>query len=436
MIFFSLFVAKIPPCQPPKLPPGVFVFEPFNTLEYPKNWSRTAVKGFDGQMAIYDLAEPKTCKIDRALVMKDGKKKYAFSRYLNQRLINYNKTVILQYEYRFPRYLSLSSGYIKLYDEFSGFHPNNLSEKTTPTLIFGPEFKYFSGKIHLKFVYQNKLSRVYEEHVLKNPPAIYLDGLNHLLTLMLKPDETFTIFYDGEPYFNGSLLTDFEPPFGGHEIIPDPDDIKPKDWDEREMIVDETAVKPADWDDNAKPVIKDPSTQPPEGWLVDEQPFIPDPSATKPKDWDDNLFGEFIPPIIPNPKCHAPGVVGCGHWEPSYIKNPNYRGIWKKPLIKNPNYKGKWVQKRIPNKYHYKPSNPHFMPPITGIGFELWTQDGGLAFKNVLLKTGEEGLNETFFHNFKLRKEYQRNPPDYDPKVDEHTMEDLNTLFGHRHHHH
>ena len=76
------------------------------------------------------------------------------------------------------------------------------------------------------------------------------------------------------------------------------------------------------------------------------------------------------------------------------------------------------------------------MPPITGIGFELWTQDGGLAFKNVLLKTGEEGLNETFFHNFKLRKEYQRNPPDYDPKVDEHTMEDLNTLFGHRHHHH
>lgn len=50
----------------------------------------------------------------------------------------------------------------------------------------------------------------------------------------------------------------------------------------------------------------------PEGWLVDEPKEIPDPDAVKPEEWDDEEDGDWIPPMVRNPKCDE--APGCGTW--------------------------------------------------------------------------------------------------------------------------
>ena len=50
---------------------------------------------------------------------------------------------------------------------------------------------------------------------------------------------------------SGHLLEDFTPPVNPDKEIPDADDFKPDDWDEREKIPDPDDKKPEDWDDDA-----------------------------------------------------------------------------------------------------------------------------------------------------------------------------------------
>ena len=54
---------------------------------------------------------------------------------------------------------------------------------------------------------------------------------------------------------------------------------KPSDWDEREKIPDPEAVKPDEWDEDAPRMILDESAVKPEGWLDDEPDMIPDPEV-------------------------------------------------------------------------------------------------------------------------------------------------------------
>ena len=80
------------------------------------------------------------------------------------------------------------------------------------------------------------------------------------------------ILIDGEEKKKENLLTgdDFEPTFIPPKTIPDPEDKKPKDWDEREKIPDPDAKKPEDWDEDAPTEIEDLEAEKPEGWLDDE----------------------------------------------------------------------------------------------------------------------------------------------------------------------
>lgn len=64
----------------------------------------------------------------------------------------------------------------------------------------------------------------------------YKDKEPHLYTLIVRPDNTFTIFVDNKEVNSGSLLEDFTPPVNPPEEIDDPNDKKPEDWDEREKV--------------------------------------------------------------------------------------------------------------------------------------------------------------------------------------------------------
>ena len=50
-------------------------------------------------------------------------------------------------------------------------------------------------------------------------------------------------------------------------------------------IPDPEAVKPDDWDEDAPAKIEDPDAQKPDGWLDDGPEYVPDPDATMPEDW-------------------------------------------------------------------------------------------------------------------------------------------------------
>lgn len=78
-------------------------------------------------------------------------------------------------------------------------------------------------------------------------------------------------------------------------------------------------------------MIVDTEAQKPTGWLEDEPLNIPDPSAAKPADWDDEEDGEYVPVMVPNPKCES--TPGCGPWTAPMMKNPAFKGKWMYVLL-------------------------------------------------------------------------------------------------------
>ena len=62
---------------------------------------------------------------------------------------------------------------------------------------------------------------------------------------------------DNKVVSSGSLAEDMAPAIIPDKEIPDPEDKKPTDWDDRERIEDPEAVKPDDWDETAPAKIPD-----------------------------------------------------------------------------------------------------------------------------------------------------------------------------------
>ena len=90
-------------------------------------------------------------------------------------------------------------------------------------------------------------------------------------------------------HFRGHLLSDVSPAIHPEEMVDDVANEKAEDWDDREKIPDPEAVKPEDWDESAPKQIEDPDAVKPEGWLDGEDPTVPDVMADRPPDWDDEV---------------------------------------------------------------------------------------------------------------------------------------------------
>jgi len=202
--------------------------------------------------------------------------------------------------------------------------------------MFGPDIcGPGTKKVHVIFNYKGK------NHLIKKDIRCKDDTLTHLYTLIVEPDNSYTVLIDNEKAESGNLEEDWDmlPP----KKIKDPKASKPEDWDEREQIDDASESKPEDWD---------------------RPQHIPDPSAKKPDDWDDEMDGS---------------------WEPAMIDNPEYKGEWKAKQIENPAYKGKWVHPEIENP-EYTPDNKLYRySDIGAIGLDLWQVKSGSIFDNILV---------------------------------------------------
>ncbi|KAM3967988.1 calnexin 99A [Aphomia sociella] len=377
---------------------GVYIAEHFDDENaFKKKWVKSEAKkqDVDENIAKYDgkweIQAPsrKILKNDFGLVLTTEAKHAAISALLDKPFEFTDKPLIVQYEVTMQEGQNCGGAYIKLLSRGTNTKADlrKFYDQTPYTVMFGPDKCGNDNKLHFIFRHKNPKNGTIEEKHSKKPTQrlddIYKDKEPHLYTLIVRPDNTFTILVDNKEVNSGSLLEDFTPPVNPPEEIDDPNDNKPDDWDEREKIVDPTASKPEDWDEDAPAQIVDPNAVKPDGWLDDEPEMIPDQDAKKPSDWDEEMDGEWEAPLIDNPACAA--AAGCGEWKPPTITNPNYRGIWRAPLITNPNYKGKWTPRRIANPDYFKDDHPFRMTPIHAVGFELWSMSPQLLFDNLIV---------------------------------------------------
>lgn len=340
------------PRDPPKAENAYFQ-ETFKDLS---NWVVTEDPNYNGtwRLVPHPGFPPYGEASADSLLLVNSSQRHAISTVFPKPIDNTDKTLVVQYEVRAVFKWTCGGAYIKLYtyNESSPFDPKTVNGQTPYTVMFGPDTCGSKSGVHFIIRHVNPVSKEVEEKHLKTRPASFHDELTHIYTLVIRPDNTFTILVDGEEGGSGNLLEDFKPPVNPSKIIDDPNDKKPSDWVDEEEILDLEATKPADWVEDA---------------------VIPDPSAVKPDDWDDEEDGE---------------------WEAPTITNPDYVGEWVRPKIPNPEYKGEWKPKQIPNPNYFEDFHPHNLQKIAGAGFELWTVDGGYSFGNILITNDESEASE------------------------------------------
>lgn len=349
---------------------------------------------------------------DYGLLVSEPARKYAIVKELDPPVDLKDGSTVLQYEVRLQNGLECGGAYLKyLRPQDAGWIAKEFDNESPYSIMFGPDKCGATNKVHFIFKHKNPKTGEYVEHHLKFPPSVPSDKLTHVYTAVLKPDNELRILIDGEEKKKVDFLSaeDFDPPLIPPQTIPDPEDKKPEDWDERAKIPDPDAKKPDDWDEDAPVEIEDEEAVKPEGWLDDEPEEIDDPEAAKPEDWDDEEDGEWEAPKIDNPKCVA--APGCGEWKRPMKRNPEYKGKWHAPMIDNPNYKGIWKPRDIPNPSYYELDKPNF-EPIAAVGIEIWTMQDGIMFDNILIasdeKVAESYRATTWKPKFDVEKEKQK----------------------------
>nr|ANT80549.1 calnexin-1 [Tradescantia hirsutiflora] len=349
---------------------------------------------------------------DYGLLVSEKARKYAIVKKLDEPISLKDETIVLQFEVRLQEGLECGGAYLKyLRPQDAGWTPKGFDNESPYSIMFGPDKCGSTNKVHFILNHKNPKSGKYVEHHLKYPPSVPSDKLSHVYTAILKPDNELRILIDGEEKKKANFLSsdDFEPALIPLKTIPDPDDKKPADWDERPKIADSSAVKPDDWDEDAPMEIEDEEAVKPEGWLDDEPEDIDDPEATVPEDWDVEEDGEWESPKIDNPKCEV--APGCGEWKRPMKKNPAYKGKWHAPMIDNPDYKGIWKPQEIDNPEYFELDKPDF-EPIAAIGIEIWTMQDGILFDNILIaadeKVAESYREKTWKPKYDVEKEKQK----------------------------
>ncbi|RNA15718.1 calnexin, partial [Brachionus plicatilis] len=379
-----------------KVPEGQTHFlETFESDEIGKVWIKSKAKKdgveesiakYDGEWAV-ESSSDSVLEGDLGLVLKSKAKHHAISSKLEKKFdFAEGKPLVVQYEVKFQNALDCGGAYVKLLEDESNLNLEQFFDKTSFSIMFGPDKCGTENKFHFIVRFKNPVTGKVEEHHAKKsdfPGTVFSDSKTHLFTLILNPDNTFKMLIDNSEVNSGSLLNDLTPPINPPKEIVDANDKKPESWDEREKIPDETAVKPDDWDENEPKMIADHDAVKPGDWDESAPEMIPDPEAVKPDDWDEATDGEWEPPMIDNPKCSQ---GGCGKWTPPNIDNPKYKGKWTPPLIENPNYQGKWEPRKLPNPEFFEDKDPFkSLLPFSAVGLELWSMTENIYFDNFVI---------------------------------------------------
>lgn len=86
--------------------------------------------------------------------------------------------------------------YVKLLTHFDDFRPEDLVDSTPYSVMFGPDKcggGTSKGQVHLILRHQSPLTTEVMEKHLKPSPTPETDGIPHVYTLILKPDNTLQV---------------------------------------------------------------------------------------------------------------------------------------------------------------------------------------------------------------------------------------------------
>jgi calreticulin len=276
--------------------------------------------------------------VEKGLRTNDDYRFYAYSATFPE-FSNEGKDLVLQYSVKHEQNIDCGGAYLKLHP--AGLDQKNYNGDTEYFIMFGPDICGSTRRVHFIITHENK------NHLINKNIPCETDTLTHVYTMILRPDNTYSVLVDGVEREKGTLEDDWSilPP----RQINDPAVSKPSDWVDEKFIEDPEDKKPEGWDDIQKEIV--------------------DPEATKPDDWDDELDGEWEAPFIPNPEYK-------GEWHAKQIENPLYKGEWVHPLIDNPDFVPN------PNLYSFK--------GIGAIGLEIWQVKAGTIFDNILVTDSVE----------------------------------------------
>ena len=298
--------------------------------------------------------------VNKGIQTSTDMKFHAISAKLDKPFSNKGKDLVLQFSVKHEKkdYAFCGGGYIKLLG--SSIDQKAFGGDTDYHIMFGPDLcGYDVSRIHVIFNYKGenllKKDDIKLEYADKNE-------FTHMYTLIVKPDDTYEVLFDGESKSSGDLggLWDFPA-----RKIDDPEDKKPADWVDEKQIPDPDVSKPEGYDDIPEKIV--------------------DPDAEKPEDWSDEDDGE---------------------WEAPEIDNPEYKGEWEQPMIDNPEYNGEWSPKQIDNPDYVE--GVHAYDDIGSVGFELWTVNSGSIFDNILVTDDAEYAKEVRDELFQPTKDGEK----------------------------
>jgi calreticulin len=256
---------------------------------------------------------------------------------------NEGKPLVVQFSVKHDQKIDCGGGYIKLMP--AGLDQSEFNGDSVYNIMFGPDICGYSTK-RVHFI----LNKNGENHLINQDIPCETDEFTHVYTMLLKPDNTWSVYIDGEEKASGNVEDSWDilPP----KEINDPEESKPADWVDEKMIDDPEDVKPEGWDD-----------------IPAE---IEDEEAEKPEDWDDELDGD---------------------WEAPKVPNPDYKGPWAAKKIPNPAYKGEWEHPQIPNPAYKPDPSLYSFDSHKYLGIEIWQVKAGSIFSNFLVSDNiEEAL--------------------------------------------
>lgn len=359
----------------------VYFKEEFDSPNWKDNWVQSEYSGKEfgnfewsaGKFYGDDLQ-------DKGIKTSTDARFYGISaKFADNKFDNEGKDLVIQFTVKHEQNIDCGGGYLKVYD--CSIDQKNLHGETPYLIMFGPDIcGPATKKVHVIFTYKGKNLLTTKDIRCKD------DVHTHIYRLVVKADNTYKVYIDGETVEKGELEKDWA--FLAPKKVKDPEAKKPADWDDRAKIDDPNDSKPSDW----------------------EQPeYIPDPDATKPEDWDDEMDGE---------------------WEPPQINNPAFKGEWKPKQIDNPAYKGAWVHPEIDNPEYSPDDKLYHQKEVCAIGFDVWQVKAGTIFDNVLIVDDEaeadaeaakilERMKAEKKMKEKLDEEERKNQPEEEKKLDE-----------------
>jgi len=318
----------------------VFFEERFDSEAWEKRWVHSTWKGGNGPAGKFEWSAgqwPADLNAQKGIRTPQNMNYHGISSKFAKPFSNKGKDLVLQFSVKHEehKYSFCGGGYIKLLG--GDFDQAKIGGDTPYQIMFGPDICGTDiSRIHVIFTDKNGKNLLRNEDIKLDYEE--KNEFTHLYTLVVKPDNSYAVYFDLKEKSKGSLHDHWDFPNKTHD---DPADKKPTSWVSSAKMDDPAAAKPADWQDEKR---------------------IRDPEAKMPAEWDEDEDGAYEAPLIDNPKYK-------GAWLAEQIDNPDYKGEWKPKQLANPDF--------VENVYSYD--------SIGAVGFELWTVNLGSIFDNILV---------------------------------------------------